>query len=139
MLDRRARLRDTGYRSENGLAMTSYTSRWPGTMVMRTSACAATRAGGLAHRAPQPSTALWSSARIPRGDLMASEEEISAHWQAHPSHADEPGTHYWLSMLRSVPALRTAWASPSLFKYTNTSFPLCCHSRIRSAHHIRLP
>ncbi len=48
---------------ENGLAMTSYTSRWPGTMVMRTSACAATHAGGLGRRARQPSTALWSSAR----------------------------------------------------------------------------
>jgi hypothetical protein len=100
--------------------------------------------GNLCRRVgpPRPAAehrALEFRAGIPRGDLIASEDEIGAHWQAHPSHADEPGTHYWLSMLRSVPALRTAWASPSLLKYTNTPFPICCHSRIRAAHHIRLP
>lgn len=36
-----------------------------------------------------------------------------------------------------VRALRTALASPSLLKYTKTSFPSASHSRIRSAHHRR--
>ena len=40
-------------------------------------------------------------------------------------------------MARKVRALRTALASPSLLKYTNTSLPARSHSPARSAHQLR--
>lgn len=47
------------------------------------------------------------------------------------------GSRYRPRISRSVPALRTALASASLLKYTNTSLPICSHSRALSAHHDR--
>jgi hypothetical protein len=37
----------------------------------------------------------------------------------------------------NVNAFRTAFPPPSLLKYTNTSLPMPCHSRTRSAHQRR--
>ena len=45
---------------------------------------------------------------------------------------------YRPSMARSVRALRTALAPPSLLKYASTSMPRRSHSRMRSAHQARL-
>lgn len=44
---------------------------------------------------------------------------------------------YWSSRVLRVRAFRTAFASPSLLKYANTSLPAAFHSCIRSAHHVR--
>jgi len=44
---------------------------------------------------------------------------------------------YWCSRVLRVRAFRTAFASPSLLKYANTSLPAAFHSCIRSAHHVR--